>query len=43
VDSWRVNVLPGQWLPAYVYCEETDLSERPALPRMPRVKTQIRL
>lgn len=43
VDSWRVNVLPGQWLPAYVYCEETDLSDKPALPRMPRVKTQIRL
>ena len=43
VDSWRVNVLPGLWLPAYVYCEETDLSDRPALPRMPRVKSQIRL
>ncbi len=43
VDSWRVNVLPGLWLPAYVYCEETDLSDKPALPRMPRVKTQIRL
>ncbi|MBI4485995.1 MAG: M48 family metalloprotease [Acidobacteria bacterium] len=43
VDSWRVNVLPGLWLPAYVYCEETDLSDKPALPRMPRVKSQIRL
>ncbi|MBZ5558622.1 MAG: M48 family metalloprotease [Acidobacteriia bacterium] len=43
VDSWRVNVLPGLWLPAYVYCEETDLSDRPALPRMPRIKSQVRL
>jgi hypothetical protein len=43
VDSWRVNVLPGLWLPAYVYCEETDLSDRPALPRMPRIKAQVRL
>ena len=24
VDSWRVNPLGGLWLPAYVYCEETD-------------------
>ncbi len=43
VDSWRVNVLPGLWLPAYVYCEETDLSDKPALPRMPRIKSQVRL
>ena len=43
VDSWRVNVLPGLWLPAYVYCEETDMSDKPALPRMPRIKSQIRL
>jgi len=43
VDSWRVNVKPGMWLPAYVYCEETELSDKPALPRMPRIKSQIRL
>ena len=43
VDSWRVNVLAGLWLPAYVYCEETDLSDKPALPRMPRIKRQVRL
>jgi Peptidase family M48 len=43
VDSWRVNVAPGLWLPAYVYCEETDLSDKPALPRMPRIKSQVRL
>jgi Peptidase family M48 len=22
-DSWRVNMQPGQWLPAYIYTEET--------------------
>jgi hypothetical protein len=43
VDSWRVNVKPGMWLPAYVYCEETELSDKPALPRMPRIKSQVRL
>ncbi|MBI2828772.1 MAG: M48 family metalloprotease [Acidobacteria bacterium] len=43
VDSWRVNVLPGVWLPAYVYFEETDFQDRPAPPRMPRIKGQMRL
>jgi len=43
VDSWRVNVLPGLWLPAYVYCEEADLSDKPAFARMPRIKSQVRL
>jgi hypothetical protein len=43
VDSWRINVSAGQWLPAYVYCEETDPSERAALPRLPHIKSQIRL
>jgi hypothetical protein len=23
-DSWRLNVKPGEWLPAYVYTEEAD-------------------
>ena len=27
-DSWRVNLLPGYWVPAYVYSEEGDSSER---------------
>lgn len=40
VDGWRVNVLPGFWMPAYVYCEESDLSG--TLPRLPRLKSQIR-
>src|SRR4030095_3566368 len=26
MDSWRVNVAPGVWVPSYVYSEETDLS-----------------
>ena len=26
-DSWRVNVLPGVWMPAYIYSEETDLKD----------------
>jgi hypothetical protein len=43
VDSWRVNVQPGVWLPAYVYFEETDFSDRPAPPRIPRMKGQMRL
>lgn len=43
VDSWRVNALGGLWLPAYVYCEETDLAGKPALPLLPHIKTQVRL
>jgi hypothetical protein len=43
VDSWRMNVLPGLWLPAYVYCEEANIDDRPAFSRMPRIKSQIRL
>jgi hypothetical protein len=27
-DSWRLNMQPGLWLPAYVYSEESDLSYR---------------
>jgi len=23
-DSWRINMQPGQWLPAYIYTEESD-------------------
>ena len=43
VDSWRVNALGQLWLPAYVYCEETDAADKPSLPRLPHVKTQVRL
>jgi hypothetical protein len=24
-DSWRLNLQPGMWLPAYIYSEESDL------------------
>ena len=26
MDSWRVNAVPGYWVPAYVYSEEGDFS-----------------
>ena len=39
VDSWRVNVSPGMWLPAYVYSEQTSGEERDA----PKLKSQVRL
>lgn len=28
-DSWRVNMQPGQWLPAYIYTEESDSQYAP--------------
>ena len=43
VDAWRVNVLPGLWLPAYIYCEEADPYDQAKLPRVPKIKAQIRL
>jgi hypothetical protein len=44
VDSWRVNVRPGVWLPAYVYFEETDFNDyKTAPPETPRIKGQMRL
>jgi len=27
-DSWRLNLRPGVWLPAYIYSEETDVKYR---------------
>lgn len=27
-DSWRLNMRPGLWLPAYVYSEESDMKYR---------------
>lgn len=39
VDSWRINVSPGLWLPAYVYAEQTDEESREA----PKIKTQVRM
>ncbi len=27
MDSWRLNLLPGYWVPSYIYSEEGDTSE----------------
>src|SRR5262252_8584200 len=27
MDSWRLNLIPGYWLPVYVYSEEGDFSD----------------
>jgi hypothetical protein len=44
VDSWRVNVQPGVWVPGYVYFEETDFAETEPTPRqLPKLKGQMRL
>src|SRR5216684_3009733 len=28
MDSWRLNLIPGYWVPAYIYSEEGDFSYR---------------
>jgi hypothetical protein len=38
VDSWRLNVSPGVWLPSYVYAEQQNDETR-----APRLKSQVRL
>jgi peptidase M48-like protein len=43
VDGWRVNVLPGVWLPSYLYCEETDLNDAGATTSKARFKGQVRI
>ena len=46
IDSWRVNVQPGVWLPGYVYFEETDFDDpkaAPTPPRIPKMRGQMRL
>lgn len=43
VDGWRVNVLPGVWLPSSVYCEETDLSDAKPSARQAQFKSQVRI
>jgi hypothetical protein len=40
-DSWRLNLRPGAWLPAYVYIEESDL--KAGLTRALHFKAQTRL
>jgi hypothetical protein len=39
-DSWRLNLRPGMWLPAYIYSEETALASGVG---RARVKAQTRL
>lgn len=41
IDSWRMNLQPGVWLPSIVYSEEFD-STKPQS-RNPRVKAQTRI
>jgi hypothetical protein len=40
VDSWRLNVAPHVWLPAYIYSEEVQENDPQAIPRL---KSQVRL
>src|ERR1700680_1356424 len=40
-DSWRLNLQPGMWLPAYIYSEESDLKYRMA--KSLHYKAQTRL
>jgi len=40
-DSWRLNVAPGQWVPAFVYVEESGAAAKDA--RAARFKAQSRL
>lgn len=40
-DSWRLNMRPGVWLPAYVYTEESDI--KTGLTRTLHFKAQTRL
>ena len=42
MDGWRVNVMPGVWLPSYVYSEETDLSDTTS-PRAKGFRSQVRI
>ncbi len=42
-DSWRLNLQPGQWLPSYIFIEETNLKRvGPLLPGL-HFKAQTRL
>lgn len=40
-DSWRLNLQPGMWLPAYVYSEESDMHY--GIGRSTSFKAQTRL
>jgi len=40
-DSWRINVGPDEWVPAFIYVEESKRSA--TAPKFPRFKAQTRL
>jgi len=40
-DSWRINARPGIWLPAFIYCEESDAHY--AFARKLAMRSQTRL
>ena len=42
MDGWRANVLPGVWVPSYVYSEETDLNAARTTEKV-RFKSQTRI
>jgi hypothetical protein len=42
-DSWRMNMQPGVWLPAYIYSEETDKTRKTPPFHIGRFKAQTRL
>jgi hypothetical protein len=42
MDSWRVNVAPGVWVPSYVYSEETDLNGGAASTQKPQKQAHFK-
>jgi hypothetical protein len=40
-DSWRLNILGVRWMPAYIYTEESDASDRSS--HIPWFKAQTRI
>jgi hypothetical protein len=42
MDSWRVNVAPGVWVPSYIYSEETDLQSASSSKSSSKSRRQVR-
>jgi hypothetical protein len=40
-DSWRLNLRPGAWLPAYIYSEESDMKYRVSKTAHFRAQTRL--
>jgi hypothetical protein len=40
-DSWRLNMRPGAWLPAYIYSEESDMKTNLGHPLHFRAQTRL--